>query len=827
MAAALTIFLARRLRPDADPTLLPVAYLLAGWGILAIWRVSPVFGWRQAIWLCAASAALLLVLRSPGDLLWLRKYRYVWLAFGLATILLTLFLGTNPSGGEPKLWLGCCGVYFQPSEPLRLLLVAFLASFLGERVRGSWNARQPPLAPTLAPLLAVWGVSALLLLVQRDLGTGSLFLVLLAVLLYLASGRWSVLAAAFGLTAMAGVLGYASLSLVRLRVTTWLNPWADTSGAAYQIVQALIAYASGGLLGRGPGLGSPGFVPLAHSDLIFAVVVEEAGLLGGLAVLGLLAYLVQRGLRLALHRRSPFESMLAAGIALTLGLQSILILGGVLRLLPLTGVTVPFLSYGGSSLVTNFLALGLLLATRDGSFGREAIGPRLSQVQLGLTAAWVALAAMLGWWTLVRGPNLVIREDNPRRGLAELYSQRGSILDRTRRPLAETAGERGEFGRFYPDPSASSVVGFDSRRHGQAGIESTLDSWLRGEAGYPPTIRWWSELVRGVPPDGLDVRLSLDPSLQAVAWETLGDRPGAVVVLDAETGEIKALVSSPGFDPSQIDQDWEALRARQDAPLLNRATQGVYQPGIATAPLFVAWAQRLGLVDVSNRVGGMTAPQPVDGHALPCAFSPPEDTPGTLAGTLRYGCATPLSVLGESMGTTGLEEAARAFGMGEGALSDLPGAPPIALERVIPASQPNLVAIGQGDLTVTPLQIARAYAAIAAGGNLPTLRLVLETQTPEGEWQPWGDREPPVPAVPADVASAILNSLRRDSLGNAGFGAYAISGPTGERLAWYVGIVGQGISRHIGLVVLEGGTTDEAGAIALDVLGLRGPAAPP
>jgi peptidoglycan glycosyltransferase len=319
----------------------------------------------------------------------------------------------------------------------------------------------------------------------------------------------------------------------------------------------------------------------------------------------------------------------------------------------------------------------------------------------------------------------------------------------------------------------------------------------------------------------------LDPALQTAAWEALGDRSGAVIVLDAETGEIDALVSSPGYDPGEIDQDWETLRLREDAPLLNRATQGIYQPGIATAPLFVAWAQRVGLVDVTSRVGGMSAPQPVDGHSLPCAFSPPEGTQGTFAATLRYGCATPISLLGELLGTTGLEEAASAFGLGEGALGDLPGAAPIVLERVLPASKPDLVAIGQGDLTVTPLQLARAYAALASGGNLPKLRLVLETQSPDGDWQPWGDRAPAAPAIPPDVAAAILNSLRRDSLGNAGFGAYAISDSAGGRIAWYVAVVEQGISRRIGLVVLEGGTTDEAGAMALGVLGLRGPAAPP
>lgn len=826
-AAVVTVRAAARLRPGSDPTILPVAYLLSGWGILAIWRISPAFAWRQAIWLWAASGALLLVLRTPPNLRWLRRYRYVWLMAGLATIGLTLFLGTSPSGGDPKLWLGCCGLYFQPSEPLRLLLVAFLASFLGERLSGAWGERRPGLAPALAPLLLVWGLSALMLLVQRDLGTGSLFLVLLAVLLYLASGRAGVLAAAAGLSVAGAAAGYVGLTLVRARIETWLNPWLEPSGASYQIVQSLLAYASGGVFGRGPGLGSPGFVPLAHSDMVFAVVVEETGMLGGLAVIALLAYLVQRGLRLATSRRSPFEAILAAGIALTIGLQAILIMGGGLRLLPLTGVTLPFLSYGGSSMVTNFIGLGLLLATRQGGFGREALGRRLAGIQLGLSAAWIALALLLGWWTVVRAPALLSRGDNPRRGRAELYARRGSILDRRGSVLAETQGERGEYRRAYADAGASAVLGYDSPRYGQTGIERTLDSWLRGEGGRPPFDVWWSRLVRAVPPDGLSARLTLDSEIQRASWTALGEAAGAVIVMEADSGSILALVSAPGFDATEIDEDWSTLRERQDAPLLNRATQGVYQPGLVLGPLLFAWGERLALVHGGEAIGGLTAPVVVDGHRLPCAFSPAADTQGTIAAALRYGCPIGLIGLGELLGRTALQEAAVAFGLGEAPIEDLASAYPATMERLFEGADLSRAGIGQEQLLVTPLQVARAYAALAADGFLPRPRLILDLESPSGAWLPWGRAEEPVPAVPPEIADGILQVLARDPLGNAGYGAYAIVGPTGERLAWYVAIAQQGRTPLISLAVLEGGTTEQAGLIALAALGLDGSPSPP
>ena len=204
-------------------------------------------------------------------------------------------------------------------------------------------------------------------------------------MLYLASGRWQVLLAAAVLATIGGAVGYALFGVVRLRLEAWLNPWADPTGGSYQIVQSLIAIASGGVIGRGPGVGAPAFVPVAHSDFIFSAVAEEWGLLGGLGMIALFAVLVGRGLRVA-ARREPFGVMLAAGVTLALGLQS-LILGGVMtRLFPLTGVTLPFVSYGGSSLVTSFIALGFLLLLSGESGPSRRFGPELRQVQSGMLA---------------------------------------------------------------------------------------------------------------------------------------------------------------------------------------------------------------------------------------------------------------------------------------------------------------------------------------------------------------------------------------------------------------------------------------------------------
>lgn len=367
ISAALVL---RRTLPGHDPYLLPLIFLATGWGLALIWRLTPRFAMRQTAWLVIATAAMVVIASLPGNLRWLRRYRYTWLLAGLALTALTLIFGVNPSGAGERLWLGCCGIYLQPAEILKLLLVVFLAAYLADRREPLFQPTQPDrgprrsLAPPPAyffPMLLAWGFSMLILITQRDLGMSTLFFAVFLVMVYLASGRTEYVVAGFVLLVLGGVLGYFLFDVVRLRVEAWWNPWADASGRSYQIVQSLIALAAGGLFGRGPGLGAPTLIPVAHSDYIFAALTEEWGLAGALAAIGLLGALVFRGLRIALTARGGFEQLLAGGLAALVGLQALMIMGGVVKLVPLTGVTLPFMSYGGSSLVTHFIMIGLLL----------------------------------------------------------------------------------------------------------------------------------------------------------------------------------------------------------------------------------------------------------------------------------------------------------------------------------------------------------------------------------------------------------------------------------------------------------------------------------
>ncbi len=295
-------FQSRRRIPDADPYMLPIAGFLTGWGVLTIFRLVPSFGFRQSAWLFLCGMVFILGVRLSPSLKILAHYKYVWLTGGLFITALTLIFGVDPGGGNEHAWLGCCGIYFQPSEPLKLLLIIYLAAYLADRLPLNLH----PL-PLLAPTAVVLGIALLLLIIQRDLGTASIFIFLYTIILFVTSGkRWLLLISLGGIIA-AGIAGYFFIDLIRLRVDAWLNPWLDPTGRSFQVVQSLMAVANGGTSGRGPGLGSPGLVPVAISDFIFTSIAEETGLVGTLGILTMVGIFAARGIRTAMHSPDTFR----------------------------------------------------------------------------------------------------------------------------------------------------------------------------------------------------------------------------------------------------------------------------------------------------------------------------------------------------------------------------------------------------------------------------------------------------------------------------------------------------------------------------------------
>jgi len=365
-----------RFLPSRDLLLFPLALFLAGWGLVAIQRLAPAFAQRQTIWLVIGVSAMLAAAVFPHLLRWLRLYRYVLLALALLLLLATIAFGSNPSGVAfaPRLWLSFGALYFQPSEFMKIILAAFMASYLGEhnttlRAHAGAAGLLQRLSPRLfGPVLLMWLLSLMILIWQRDLGAAMLFFVVFVLLTHLSSGDTRILLGGALLVLIAAFVGYHLFAVVKLRVDIWLNPWPEADGRAYQIVQSLLAFGAGGIFGSGVGLGSSAYIPLAHSDFVFAALAEEWGLLGVISVLSCFAVLAYRGLAIGLsHSGRAFHQFLAVGLTMMLVLQAIMIMAGVLKLLPLTGVTLPFISYGGSSMLVCFTMTGILIRLSAGA----------------------------------------------------------------------------------------------------------------------------------------------------------------------------------------------------------------------------------------------------------------------------------------------------------------------------------------------------------------------------------------------------------------------------------------------------------------------------
>lgn len=362
------LILLRSTATERDPLLLPLVAILSGLGLVIIYDVRSSLLPKQCLWLIIAGAALWLT-TFIRDVRSLKRFKYTWMLLGTGLLLATSIFGRRlGASGEITLALQLGPISFQASEIARLVLIVFLAGFLSEKrdlmvfgQRSWWHIGWQDLR-YLGPMLVMWGISLLFLVQQRDLGAALLFFGIFIAMLFIADTR--VIYGLLGAVLFCGgaYFCYRNFSHVQTRLDVWLNPWQDVENKGYQIVQSLFALGGGGLLGTGLGQGYASRVPAVHTDLIFSAVAEELGLAGSIAVLTLFLLLVTRGLHIALKVRDETNALLAAGLAFSLGLQVCIIVGGATKMIPLTGITLPFMSYGGSSLVANFMLIGLLVA---------------------------------------------------------------------------------------------------------------------------------------------------------------------------------------------------------------------------------------------------------------------------------------------------------------------------------------------------------------------------------------------------------------------------------------------------------------------------------
>lgn len=354
-----------------DQLLFALAACLVGIGLAMIYRLKPQLLADQLTWIGLGLLTLLVITLFFKQYLKLEEYKYLSASLGLALLVATVIGGVQVGGA--KAWLDLGFVRFEPAEIVKILIVIFLAGFLRDKREllstPTWKVGNYllPHPRYFGPLLLMWGLSLILLVFQKDLGMALLLFGIFLAMLYVATSRLSYLAVGVVLFLFNSWLAYLLFAHVRVRVDTWLNPWDFIHGKGYQITQALFALGSGGIFGTGLGLGHPQFIPAVHTDFIFAAIGEELGLLGASFILLLYLLLIYRSFKVALEARDDFSLLLAAGLASVLAWQTFVIIGGVIKLIPLTGITLPFISYGGSSLIANFIILALLLNISDKS----------------------------------------------------------------------------------------------------------------------------------------------------------------------------------------------------------------------------------------------------------------------------------------------------------------------------------------------------------------------------------------------------------------------------------------------------------------------------
>lgn len=696
-----------------DAIILPLTFLLIGWGLLTIWRLNIVFGIRQTLWYILSIILAYLFFKFEGVLSTLKRYKYLLLFVGLILAVLTFLFGTYPSGEGPNLWLGFQGLYFQPSELLKIILIIYLAAFFSEKYFLRVNIIETIL-PTLLLVLA-----ALFILVgQRDMGTALIFIVIYIGMLYITFGQKRILVIGILIIAIAAIVGYLYIDLIRIRFQAWMQPWLDPQSGSYQIIQSIIAIAAGGVFGSGIGIGYPGLVPIPHSDFIYTSIIEESGMVGSIALISMFTILLYRGIQIALKTNNHFYRYLASGITIYMAFQTILIVGGNIRLLPITGVTLPLVSYGGSSLVTTSLAIYFLVKISDCNqdFKHEAreLIPFRNGAAL-FSIGMILLAIVTGWWGIIHSDDLQLRPDNARRLTASRYVQRGSILDRNGVEITSTSGTVGRYEHELLYLPLSNTIGYHDSNFGINALEEEFDDYLSGQRGYPAFDTWFNYLLYDQPLPGRDIRLTLDLSIQQIVDESISDLNSSAVIMNAANGEILAISSFPHYDANALNENWETWLNDPNSPLLNRASQGAYPVGELLLPYLIS--QDTSILD-------MEMPEATETD-WDCAVD--DETPELWSQAITRGCGLALQTAADDLDGAYIANIIAKFGLNTNIDIGLPINLPQALDEE--ANWQEML-LGEETIRVSPLQMVYAASVFSGEGKqaVPQIHSAVNTQ---------------------------------------------------------------------------------------------------
>ena len=677
----------RRFAPGADPALLPIAFALSGIGIAFVTRLAPDLAVNQVMWLFLGVAFMVLVLAFVRNLDKVANYKYTLMIAGFLLLLSPLVPGLGQEIYGSRIWLILGGFSFQPGEIAKIIIVLFLAGYLAQNreMLSVFTVRVGPFRlpdiRTLLPLILMWGVALLIVVFEKDLGSALVLFFMFLVMLYVATGKKFYLAIGLGLIAVGGVGAFLAFDHVQVRVNTWLDPFADAQNTGYQLTQAIYSIADGDLFGVGLGNGLAEQIPVVESDFIFADIAEEIGLLGAAGVLLLFLCFAIRGFVTAARAKSDVSSFVAVGLTSVIVLQAFIIVGGVTRLIPLTGITLPFISQGGSSLLASFIIVGLLLRCGDEGtgvgqemtsatsslhansvLGRVSLGKRLSHSMLFCSALFALLVANLTMIMVVQADYYQGMPGNNHSLAKEARTERGTISTYDGVVLAQSVPtEDGTFERVYPAGDlASQVVGYSSARFGTSGIEQAYNDTLKGKENFAS----WTDVLNsfaGIGGAGNDVALTLNSKIQQAAQDALSGETGACVVMDPDTGAILAMASSPTYDAADFETVIEQANAdSSDTRLINRAIHALYSPGSTFKIVSLATALEDGVADentVYDAPGSMEI-----GNADVVNFDGNSYGRLTLAQATELSANTAFGQLGVEMGADALVAGAEDFG---------------------------------------------------------------------------------------------------------------------------------------------------------------------
>ena len=711
----------RFLAPGADPAILPIVLTLSGIGIAFLTRLSPDGAVSQVVWLFVSVAAMVAVLALVRDLDSLADYKYTLGIVGVALLILPMILGTEVNGS--KLWIVIGGFSFQPGEFAKILITLFLAFYLAtnrEALSASMRQVGPfrlPRMRMLLPLLVMWGISLLVVVFERDLGSALLFFAFFVIMIYVATGRVSYVVVSLLLLAAGGVACYFLFGHVQNRVNIWIDPWSAATSGGYQIVQGLYSLADGGLVGTGIGKGMPTVIPFVQSDFIFAAIGEEMGLLGGSAVLILFLLFCVRGLVTAARAKSDCSAFAAVGLTCSISFQAFVIVGGVTKLLPLTGVTLPFMSQGGTSLLASFVVVALLLRAGDegtgreaqlnsaverkserrdpvlnlagqvqgghaaavvhgsharGSFGlvteesgvlgRVALGKRLTSLISVFALLFAALIANLTYVQQVDAERIQGLPSNNHTIAKSAYVQRGAIITSDGVTLAESTQQPdGTYVRSYPQGTlARHTVGYISTEYGSDGIEASMNETLTGRKDFS---NWRSALysLAGVSQPGSTVQLTINSQIQRAAERALEGRTGAIVVLDPSTGAVLAKASSPTYT---VDELGDIIASGTSGELVDRSTDALYPPGSTFKALTLAAALDTGSASLDDVLDASAQIEIGGGEVTNIGDADYGEI--SLLEAFAVSSNTAFAQVGENLGASSLVSYANAFGYGQG-----------------------------------------------------------------------------------------------------------------------------------------------------------------